>query len=280
MKNVLYLNKPAGITSFTLCKRVGKVLQTRKIGHTGTLDPMATGVMILLLDKATKANQFLVADRKEYIAQVQFGFVTDTLDKEGKILRTQEIKAVNEVDLRRVLQSFLGKSEQIPPLTSAIKVQGKRLYEYQRQGKEIQIPHRNIEVFRCELLHFSGSGFTFRTQVSSGTYIRSLVRDIGARLGNLACLTALERISIDQISLAQCDNFSLVPDDYHFHDVCELLSLRYPSFELSDDRDVRHGKPLFLPCTEKEIFLKKDGEALAIYRREENGSYRCVRGLF
>ena len=132
MKNVLYVDKPSGMTSFDVCYRLRKVLKTKKIGHTGTLDPLASGVMIILFDKATKANQFLVSDNKEYIAKVKLGVETDTLDIDGKIIKEAPYSLPEKDKLIEVLNSFVGSSRQIVPLTSAVSVNGKRLYQYQR----------------------------------------------------------------------------------------------------------------------------------------------------
>ena len=133
MLNALFINKPSGITSFDVCFRLRKVLGTKKIGHTGTLDPLADGVMIVLFDKATKANQFLVTDNKEYIARVRLGIETDTLDIDGNVINETAYNLPDKDDLINVLDSFLGQSRQEVPLTSAISVNGKRLYQYQRE---------------------------------------------------------------------------------------------------------------------------------------------------
>ena len=172
MKNVLFIDKPSGISSFDVCFRLRKVLHTRKIGHTGTLDPLATGVMVVLFDKATKANQFLVSDSKEYIASVKTGIVTDSLDIDGNVIREEECEMPDWEKIDSVMKRFLGTSLQEVPLTSAVSVDGKRLYRYQLEGREVELPKRNIEVSDIELLVITDDVFTFRTRVSSGTYIR------------------------------------------------------------------------------------------------------------
>lgn len=280
MNNVLYLDKPAGMTSFDVCFALRKVFGTKKIGHTGTLDPSATGVMIILLDKATKANQFLVSDRKEYIAEILLGVETDTLDLDGNVLERQKVTPFSKQRLHEVLQSFIGKTTQVPPLTSAIKVHGKKLYEYQRQGKEVEIPVREIEIYSCELLALNDDSFVIKVEVSSGTYIRSLARDIAKKLNNIACLKSLRRTKIDHISVESCNSLSTDKENFVLHNVADLLSRRFFTIDVADETEIIHGKKMKLNTEEPMVFLKKDQQALAIYRREEDGFYHSVRGLF
>ncbi|MGN1405762.1 MAG: tRNA pseudouridine(55) synthase TruB, partial [Erysipelotrichaceae bacterium] len=169
--SILYIDKPKGMTSFDICFRLRKVLGTKKIGHTGTLDPNATGLMIVLSEKDTKANQFLVSDYKEYIGECLIGIKTDTLDIDGNILEEKTETMPERKEIISVLESFLGDSMQIPPMTSAIKVDGKKLYEYQREGKTVELEPRPITVSKIELLELNDRTFTFRCRVSSGTYI-------------------------------------------------------------------------------------------------------------
>ena len=172
------------MTSFDICFRLRKVLGTRKIGHTGTLDPNATGLMIVLSDKDTKANQFLVSDSKEYIAECLIGCSTDTLDIDGSIIEEKEETMPDRNDIDNALKSFLGDSMQLPPMTSAIKVDGKKLYEYQREGKTVELEPRPVNVSEIELLNVNERTFSFRCKVSSGTYIRVLLQDILKKLNS------------------------------------------------------------------------------------------------
>ena len=151
MENVLYVDKPKGISSFDVCYRLRRVLGTKKIGHTGTLDPNATGVMIVLFDKATKANQFLVSDSKEYLAEVKIGIETDTLDIDGNVIGQYDEAMPDETTLKEALDAIKGESEQEVPITSAVSVDGKRLYQYQRENKEVILPKRRIEVYDISL---------------------------------------------------------------------------------------------------------------------------------
>ena len=165
MSKVIYVDKPEGITSFDVCYKLRKVFNTKAIGHTGTLDPLASGVMIVLVDKATKANQFLVGDDKEYVAKVVYGYQTDTLDKDGKIIKKENFKTPDPKDLNAVLDSYIKTYDQEPPLTSAIKVKGKKLYEYQRQGLSVEIPKRKVTIYDMTLLETKDDGFSFKVKV-------------------------------------------------------------------------------------------------------------------
>ena len=164
---ILYIDKPKGLTSFDICFKLRKVLGTKKIGHTGTLDPNATGLMIILSDKDSKANQFLVSDNKEYIATCLLGIETDTLDIDGKVVNTKEEFMPDKEEIKNVLSSFLGESYQIPPMTSAIKKNGKKLYEYQREGIEVEIEPRKINIEEIELLDINDSNAIEDVQVTT-----------------------------------------------------------------------------------------------------------------
>ena len=280
MGNVLYINKPKGMSSFDVCFKLRKVLNTRKIGHTGTLDPNASGVMIVLADKATKAGTFLVADHKEYKCRIRLGIRTDTLDIDGNILEEKEYVLPEIEKITTVLDSFLGTSRQEVPLTSAIKVNGKRLYQYQLEGKEVELPIREIRIDEIRLLEMHEDGFTFSCSVSSGTYIRSLARDILDRLGLIGTVLELERTAVGEVRISDCDDLDQVlAGHYQTHDIFDLLSRRYPVVECEDLKSVRNGKPLKLTDQGETILLASGKEALAIYKREAM-EYRCVRGLW
>ena len=281
MKNVLYVNKPSGMTSFDVCYRLRKVLGTKKIGHTGTLDPLASGVMIVLFDKATKANQFLVSDNKEYIAKVKFGIETDTLDIDGNVIKESPYSLPNKEKIIEVLKSFIGPGKQVVPMTSAISVNGKRLYQYQREGKEVELPVRDINVYEIELLEMFDDGFSFRSKVSSGTYIRALSRDILKKLDQIGTLESLVRTAVDEITINQCDKLSEIENgNYSVHDLYDLLSSKYPAVEYKNTADIMNGKKIILPIKEDRVLIVHDDEALAVYDRNDDDAYSCTRGLW
>jgi len=281
MLNALFINKPSGITSFDVCFRLRKVLGTKKIGHTGTLDPLADGVMIVLFDKATKANQFLVTDNKEYIARVRLGIETDTLDIDGNVINETAYNLPDKDDLINVLDSFLGQSRQEVPLTSAISVNGKRLYQYQREGKEVELPIRDINVYEIKLIEIHEDGFSFKAKVSSGTYIRALVRDILKKLKLTGTLCSLTRTAVDNVTLDQCDALEdIEKGNYTLHDLYELLSVKYPLVDYENIDDIRNGRSIKIDNNSDRILIVHDKEVLAVYDKNPDNSFSCVRGLW
>ncbi len=281
MNEVLYIKKPKGITSFKLCQKLRPVFNTRAIGHTGTLDPMASGVMIVLVDKACKLNQFLVGHDKTYVATVKLGIKTSTEDIEGAILEKRVCLMPSREELESCLKSFLGKSLQTPPMTSAIKIKGKKLYEYQRAKQEVEVPKRAIEVYAIELLNMDDETFSFKAQVSSGTYIRSLARDILAKLGLIGTLCELERTSVGQVHLNDCDDLEeVLRGNYQRHSTLEVLQNDYQMIEVDDPKPILDGKRFTLDSDQKRVLLTYNKDALAIYELVKTGEYKCVRGLF
>ena len=280
MSKILYIDKPKGITSFDLCFKLRKVFNTKKIGHTGTLDPNATGLMVCLIDGASKTNQFLVSANKEYIATVKLGIRTDSEDIDGNILEEKEEVMPSFELIVETIKSFIGKSEQIPPMASAIKVNGKKLYEYMRNNETVELKPRPIEVFSIELLDVADNTFTISCKVTSGTYIRTLVQDILKKLGVIGTLSDLRRTAIDDISLDEADTLEEVLNgNYHAHSIHEVLSKYYEVYVAGDAKAIKDGKPLKYHSEANEILcVDGDNTALAIYRKE-NGVYRCVRGL-
>ena len=209
-EDMVLVDKPAGMSSFgvvgkirwELSQRVGLNEQGKKkkikVGHTGTLDPFATGLLIILIGKATKkSNEYLKKD-KEYIANVRLGEVSDTGDIEGKITTIETGKIPEKEETFNVVQSFVGEIEQRVPAYSAVKIDGKRAYELARKGKKVEMPKKKVHIYNIDVLEYEWPNLKIRCKVSSGTYIRQLGMDIGEKLGTGAYLTALRRISIDR----------------------------------------------------------------------------------
>ncbi len=203
VQGILLINKPKGKTSFSLVRELRKLLNVKKIGHAGTLDPFATGVMVMLIgrDYTRLSDRFLLSD-KEYVAQVHLGIVTDTYDCEGQILsRSEKVPSIE--DIQQALTFFQGEIEQIPPMFSAKKKQGKKLYELARQGIEIEREPVKINV-QTELLSFTYPYLELRVKCSKGTYIRSLAYDLGQKLGCGAHLSNLTRTRSGNFLLENC----------------------------------------------------------------------------
>ena len=206
MDGILIINKPKQYTSHDVVAKVKKICG-EKVGHTGTLDPMATGVLPLLLGQGTKLSKYLINHDKTYIATIQLGKKTDTLDSEGSILEERIVdgKLLNKENVQRVLECQIGKQIQTPPIYSAIKVNGKKLYEYARKGVEVEIPKREIEIYNIELLDINEKDKTieFRVHCSKGTYIRTLCENIAEKLGTIGYMKELNRVQVGQFNLNQ-----------------------------------------------------------------------------
>ena len=191
---ILILDKPAGITSHDAVYKIRKLFSTKRVGHTGTLDPLATGVLVMLIGRAAKAAEYLVSDEKEYIATLRLGFTTDTEDITGEVLERYGGELPDSAAVKRAAESFLGNSEQIPPMYSALKVDGKKLCDLAREGVVIERKPRPITVFDIQVTPCEQAGdYLLRVKCSSGTYIRTLCADIGKRLGCGAVMATLRR---------------------------------------------------------------------------------------
>lgn len=191
---VLNINKPLGITSFDVVRQVKRLTREKKVGHGGTLDPEASGVLPVCIGRATKAIDFIMEDEKEYIAKVKLGVVTDTYDREGKVIREGKVDFTDQ-EITKVVESFVGNIFQVPPMYSALKKNGKKLYELAREGKEVYREPRKITIHSIHILSIESPIVEIKVRCSKGTYIRSLCYDIGEELGCGAMMWGLERTS-------------------------------------------------------------------------------------
>ena len=278
MDGILLINKEAGMTSHDVVGKVRYLLKTKKVGHCGTLDPDATGVLVLCIGKATKALQFLTSESKEYIATLSLGSFTDTYDASGAILEEKEFSGVSGVE--DVLHSFLGEQEQIPPIYSAIKVNGKKLYEYARNNEEVKIEPRHICIENIELLNQKDHLITFKALCSKGTYIRSLCVDIAKKLGYPGHMATLQRTKSGAFLLEDCctledvknGNFKMLSIEEAFSD--------YEKFIVEDENIVYHGKLIKSDIDHDVVVTNKDGKVLAVYGPHQDGYLKSIRGLF
>lgn len=279
MNELLLINKPQNMTSFDVVAIVRKTLNIKKVGHTGTLDPNAEGLMIILIDKATKALPFLHLDKKEYIASLKLGIKTSTGDIWGEVIEQGSIPILTKEMIDFSLKSFLGKSIQTPPKVSAISVNGKRLYEYARKDQEVKIPKREIEIFEIECLNIDEE-IHFRVQCSSGTYIRSLCEDIAEKLGTIGTMSKLTRTKIEMFNVKDAYTIEQIRNkEFKFTSVNEALN--YPKFEIESVIDVKNGKKIRCNTEEDVILLTHNNEVLALYEKDdEQHTYRCLRGLW
>ena len=278
MDGVLLVHKPAGMTSHDVVNRIRKIFHTKKVGHCGTLDPEATGVLVLCIGKATKALQFLMSETKEYQATLVLGQATDTYDASGQVVDQKTFQGVFNVD--NVLQSFVGLQEQLPPMYSAIKVNGKKLYEYARNHEKVEVQPRSIVIHHIELLDQHDQFITFRVQCSKGTYIRSLCVDIGKKLGYPAHMQKLIRLASGHFRLENC--FSLEDiEQGHYH----MLSLEeafqhFEHYVVEDAQIVYHGKKIKSDIDHQVVVCNQEGQVLAVYGPDGTGYLKSIRGLF
>ncbi len=204
MDGIIVINKPIGCTSYNIVYRVKKIFK-EKVGHTGTLDPLATGVLPILIGKGTKLSNYLMEHDKEYIATLKLGKKTDTLDAEGKVIEEREVddNIFNKDKIDEVLNKFIGKIEQIPPLYSAIKVNGKKLYEYARNGQNVEVKPRQVEIYKINLLNIDKEQkeIKFKVNCSKGTYIRTLCLDIAEKLGSIGYMSSLQRTRVGRFKI-------------------------------------------------------------------------------
>ena len=203
INGIIVINKPKEYTSHDVVAKVKKILNIKKVGHTGTLDPNATGVLPLLLNTGTKLSKYLIEHDKEYEVTLEIGIKTDTADIEGNVIKKEEVNWKKLNDIEETLNTFLGEQAQIPPIYSAIKVNGKKLYEYARSGQNINIEPRNIQIYKIELqkIDRQKNEINFRVHCSKGTYIRSLCEDIAQRLGTIGYMKELTRTKVGNFTI-------------------------------------------------------------------------------
>ena len=265
LNGVIVVNKESGMTSRDVVNELVKIFNTKKIGHTGTLDPLATGVLVCTIGKFTKLNELLTSTYKEYVALMKLGVKTDTYDIEGKILKETKVNLSKE-EIKKVINSFKGEYDQTVPIYSSVKVKGKKLYEYARDGIEVSLPKRKVDIKELEILSIDKDIVKFKTLVSKGTYIRSLINDIGDTLGCGAIMTSLNRTKQGLFDIA--DSYTL--DDikkcnYKFVDIIKCLDLY--SVEVDDYlyQKIKNGSILENRYNKDLVLFKKDNEMLAIY---------------
>ena len=276
MNGFILVNKKKDMTSRDVVNYLTKILNTKKIGHTGTLDPFAEGILLVGVNKGLKVVKLLNYKDKEYIAKVKLGIKTDTLDMTGNILEEKK-EELNKEELLEVLKSFIGDYSYEVPIYSAIKVNGKKLYEYARNNQKVELPIKNSYIYDIKLIDFKDNSFTFSVKVSNGTYIRALVRDISKKLNKLMTLEELTRTKVDNL---------LIENSYTLEDIknnnFKLLKindlLNYKEVELSRDLEdkVLNGNKIKLDEKEDNILFIKEKEEIAVYTREECDIFKVL----
>lgn len=280
MDAVILLNKPAGMTSFDAVAKCRKIFHERKIGHTGTLDPEASGLMIILLGKYTKLLPYCVKNHKAYQAILKLGKMTDTEDIWGTVINTKTPSIHTEAEIANAVQSLTGDILQVPPMYSALKKDGKKLYEYVRQGIEIEREARPVHISSLEVEKIDETNYRMNAVVSSGTYIRTLIADFGKQLNELAIMSSLVRTKIEHLSLKDACTFEDLESGDSFLSPLQVIDPTYKIVETDQVVDIKNGKRIKLDIQDPQVIFTSKGELLAAYALQEDGLYHCLRGLF
>ena len=277
MDGILLINKDKNITSRDVVNKVCKLLNTKKIGHTGTLDPIATGVLVLCIGKYTKLVDIITSYEKEYIATALLGVDYDTLDITGNIIKKEEVD-ININQIKEVLNTFIGKYIQEVPIYSAVKINGKRLYEYARSNEEIILPKREVEIKKIEIIDYNKktNELKFKVLVSKGTYIRSLIRDIGLKLNIPITMKELVRTKQGKFNIKDCYTIKDIEENnYKFINIEDVLD--YKMIDVIDEdlkKKITNGAIIQNIYNEKYIMFKINNKITVIYKEyDKNKDY-------
>ncbi len=279
MDGIILINKEKNLTSRDVVNLVSKKLNIKKVGHAGTLDPLATGLLVIGVGKATKILEMLTLDTKEYIATAKLGLKTDTLDITGNTLEENYNFNLEQEELEKVLESFKKKYFQEVPLFSAVKVNGKRLYQYGREKREIDLPKKEVEIFEIELLEYKkNQEFKFKVLVSKGCYIRSLIRDIGKSLKINMTMKDLIRTKSGKFKL---ENSNKVDDNYKIINIKDALDIK--QVVIKDEsllKKIKNGNSIELKeKNEYILLLDSNNQELAIYKNNKFNNF-CAFKVF
>ena len=270
MNGVIVVNKEKGMTSFDVVHEIKKIFHTKKVGHTGTLDPLAEGVLIVCIGNATKIVELLTANDKEYIAEAKLGIKTDTLDTEGEII---DKKDFNIDLLEDTINSYKKTYLQEVPIYSAVKVNGKKLYEYARKGIEVELPKKEVTIKEIELLSSNNDTFKFRCLVSKGCYIRSLINDIATSMNTHATMTSLVRTKQGKTTINDAYTLDDIRNNnYKLYEINEVLD--YPVIEIDEilEKKIHNGVKIdnTFNIKDKVIFKNKNNKLLGIYELDNS----------
>ena len=281
INGIINVYKEKGFTSHDVVAKLRGIVKQKKIGHTGTLDPDATGVLPVCLGSATKLCDMLTDKSKEYVTTMRLGFCTDTQDISGEVLSTKEVCATKE-EVEKTILSFIGKYDQIPPMYSALKVNGKKLYELAREGIEIERKARSIEIYEIEILDISLPDITMRVHCSKGTYIRTLCHDIGEKLGCFGTMVTLERTKVASFLLQNAYKLSEIETIVKEESIGEILTNTEDMFEYVSvhvtptfEKLLLNGNPIYLNQILERIRIV-DKEQVKVYAKDKFCAiYQC-----
>ena len=269
MSGIIIVDKPQNYTSRDVVNIISRELHEKKAGHTGTLDPLATGVLVVCVGKYTKLVDRLTSLNKEYIAEIKLGIETDTLDITGNVLKQEDV-FLTKTDILKAFSNFIGEYQMEVPLYSAIKVNGKKLYEYAREGIQIDLPVKIVHIYELELLSFYQNIITFRCLVEKGTYIRSLIRDIMNYLGVIGTMNHLVRVKQGNFKIEQsCSLEDIKNHQFSLLKIQDVLNI--PVYNLSNQEfiKVKNGNEIFIDRYDEEILLIYQNQEIAIYKKKD-----------
>lgn len=266
MNGLIIINKPTGYTSRDIVNIISKKLKTKKVGHTGTLDPLASGVLVITIGRYTKLGEMLTSLDKEYIAEIKLGIKTDTLDIIGNVLEEKEFNITKE-EIEEVLKKFIGKYEMEVPIYSAVKINGKKLYEYARNNEDVKLPIKTVEIKELELIDFSHDIIKFRAKVEKGTYIRSLIRDICKELNTIGTMNSLIRTKQGNFLLEKAQELE---DEYNILKITDIIDIKKYLLNEEEYQKVINGNSLSLNSEEDTLLLIYNNEEIAIYNKQDN----------
>ena len=282
---ILIIDKPADWTSMDVCAKLRGILKERRIGHGGTLDPMATGVLPVFVGGATKAVEFAEKGGKEYIAGLRLGLVTNTQDVTGEVLETRPV-SVSREELEAVLPRFTGPIEQVPPMFSAIKIQGKKLYELARKGQEVERKPRPVTIHGLKVLEQAGEAeYLLRVRCSKGTYVRTLCHDIGQALGCGGCMSSLRRTMAAGFTIRQAVTLEQVQEQGEILLLpMDQMFIEHPAFRLNaprQERACRNGCPVPVKDLEPGTYrvYGQEGDFLCL-SQYQGGQLRSIKNFF
>jgi tRNA pseudouridine55 synthase len=264
---LVVVDKPGGMTSHDVVARIRRVAGTRKVGHAGTLDPMATGVLVLGVNRATRLLGHLSLADKRYDATIRLGVTTTTEDAEGEVVETRPTDGLTEDAVRSALATFLGEIEQVPSAVSAVKVDGKRAYARVRAGEDVDLPARRVTIHSLEVTAVDLPTVEVAVHCSTGTFVRAIARDLGAALGVGGHLTALRRTTVGPFGLDDARTLDALSEDFTMTPIGDAAREAFPSCDLDDvaAADVRFGRRLDLALDATTAVFAPDGEFLALY---------------
>lgn len=270
MNGFFLIDKPSGMTSRDVVNMVSKTYREKKVGHAGTLDPLATGVLIVAIGRATKLLPILTNHDKTYQVTVQIGKSTDTLDITGEVLETSN-QTCSKERIEEALSHFVGTYNQEVPKYSAVSIAGKRLYQYAREGKEIVLPSRQVTIDKIDLNDYQEQEFTFTVSVSKGTYIRSLVRDIGIFLACPMTISKLRRLKQGNVTIDQCISLETITDRKQIQSYSDLFS-EIPCYEIKEEDllRVKNGNAIHNPHFRGRVFLTHQKKIIALYKEKKD----------